>query len=239
MRRALAATLVLPALALGGCTSTQDKADELAASGKQAFEGKGVRVTRENPDVDVVGSTVLTDANGSAAVVVVRNTSTRLLTGLPVAIDVRAGGTSVFRNDATGLEPSLTTLTALGPKATSVWVNDQVTATAEPDAVTAKVGAARGAAPSALPKLTVQDPRLEDSGTGPQAVGFVRNASKVEQRELVLYGVARKGERIVAAGRAQVRRVRAGARASFRMFFIGDPRGADLQIDVPPTSLTD
>ena len=65
----------------------------------------------------------------------------------------------------------------------------------------------------------------------------MRNRSEVDQRELVLYGVARKGGEIVAAGRAQVRRVKPGGSASFRMYFIGDPRGAELTISVPPTSL--
>ena len=234
-----AAPALVALLAVAGCTSTQEKADRLADRGKDAFTEQGVRVTRENPDVRVVDRAVVQDQNGTAAVVVLRNRGRRAQAAVPVAIDVRgAGRKSLFRNDAPGLEPSLTTMPVLAPGASTVWVNDQVTPTAKPTAVAAKVGGGKGA-PKRVPRLKAIGVKLSSSSTGLQARGRVRNDSKVEQRDLVLYGVARKGGDIVAAGRAQVRRVRARSRASFRMFFIGDPRGARLQIDVPPTRLTD
>lgn len=230
----------LPLLLLAGCTSTQEKAERLAAEGQEAFTEKGLSVKRVNPDVKVVERAVVTDRNGTAAVVVLRNRAKRAQVGLPVAIDVRgANKRSVFRNDAAGLEPSLTTVPVITPGRTVAWVNDQVTASARPSAVQARVGISEKRAPRAIPVLRLSGVRVRSEGAiGIAATGRVRNESKVEQRDLVLYGVARKGERIVAAGRGQIRRVRPGARASFRMFFIGDPRGADLDISVPPTRLT-
>ena len=54
-------------------------------------------------------------------------------------------------------------------------------------------------------------PRLEqDPVSGVAAVGFAANRSKVEQRKLVVFAVARKGARVVAAGRAQINRAEAG-----------------------------
>ena len=226
-------------LVSSGCTSTQEKADRLAAQGRDAFEERGLRVDRRNPDVRVVDTAVLTDANGSAAVVVLQSRARRAQAGLPVAIDVRAKGKkSVFRNDAAGLEPSLTGLTVLTGGRRALWVNDQVTAAAKPDDVVARVGMPRKRAPRSIPVLRTSKVRLDrEASTGINARGLVRNESKVEQRDLVLYGVAQRGRRIVAAGRAQIKRLRPRGRASFRMFFIGDPRGAELSISVPPTRL--
>lgn len=237
-RRAILPAAGLASLALlAGCTSTQEKARQLSEGGGEAFAAEGVKVGKANPDVKVVDTAVVTDANGSAAVVVVRSSAKRATAALPVAIDVQgADGKSVFRNDAPGLEPSLTTLTSALPGKEIAWVNDQVAATGKPAKVAARVGVGKGKAPKRVPKLTVSGVKLADEAAGVAASGKVRNASKVDQRDLVLYGVARKSGRIVAAGRAQVRRVKPGARSSFRMYFIGDPRGAELSISVPPTS---
>lgn len=238
-RAAVPASAVLAAAALAaGCTSTQEKARQLAEGGAEAFTAAGVKVGKANPDVKVLDTAVLTDQNGSAAVVVMRTRGKRAAAKLPVTIDVRgADGKSVFRNDAPGLEPSLTSVAAAAPGQTITWVNDQVAAAGTPAKVVARVGMPGGKAPRRVPELTVSGVKVVDEAAGAAARGKVRNRLKVEQRELVLYGVARKGDRIVAAGRAQVRRVKPGARASFRMYFIGDPRGAELSISVPPTTL--
>jgi hypothetical protein len=230
----MAAAVVV--LALAGCESTQEKSRRLAEQGQEAFTEQGLRVGRPNPRVEIVESAVLADANGAAAVAVLRNRDRDEQARLPVAIDVRRGGRSLFRNDAPGLEQSLVSVPLVSGGGRTVWVYDQVVAAQKPDAVKVTVGMPRGAPPRSIPRLRVQGVRLEsDAGLGAAAVGFVRNESKIEQRELVLHGVARRGSRIVAAGRAQVRRVKPGARARFRMFFIGDPKGAELSISAPPT----
>ena len=68
------------------------------------------------------------------------------------------------------------------------------------------------------------------------AVGFAANRSKVEQRKLVIFAVARKGGRVVAAGRAQINRVKPRKRTRYTIF-IGNPRGARISPEAPPTSL--
>jgi hypothetical protein len=69
------------------------------------------------------------------------------------------------------------------------------------------------------------------------ATGFAANRSKVDQRKLVITAVARRAGRIVAAGRAQIPRLKPGKRARFQIFFIGDPRGAHLDLEAPPSTL--
>ncbi len=228
---------MLSIVVLAGCESTQDKAERLAREGGDAFEERGLRVGERNRAVRVVDTALLRDANGAAAVVVLR--SRRAQADVPVAIDVRgAGNRTVFRNDAPGLEQSLVSLPAVPRGRTVAWVNDQVVASDTPRRVRAIVGAARAKAPRRVPRLRTRGVRLERlEATGVAASGFVVNDSKLDQREVVLHGVARRGDRIVAAGRAQVRRVRPGRRTRFRMFFIGDPRRARLSISVPPTRL--
>lgn len=240
MTRAVSAGILALAGALtAGCTSTQEKSRGLADEGRGAFQERGLRIARANPSITVLDTAVVSDENGAAAVVVLRSRAKRDAARLPVAIDVQGdGGRSLFRNDAPGLEPSLTSVSALSSGGTVAWVNDQVVSPDRPRRVVARVGTPRGRVTAALPELRVRRLRLEDQGTtGLAARGLVENRSRIEQRELVLYGVARRGERIVAAGRAQVRRVKPGRRASFRMFFIGSPRGAEISVSVPPTRL--
>jgi hypothetical protein len=74
--------------------------------------------------------------------------------------------------------------------------------------------------------------------SGVSAIGKVTNESSLEQRKLVLYAVAIKQGRPVAAGRAQVNRLKPGKRANYQIFFIGNPSGGHIRITAPPTRLS-
>jgi hypothetical protein len=75
----------------------------------------------------------------------------------------------------------------------------------------------------------------EGSTTG--AAGTVRNDSSVTQQNLVVYVLARRGGQIVAAGRAVLPEVGAGAALPFQAFLQGDPSGARLEASAPATTL--
>ena len=227
-------SLVLPA-----CESTQDTSARLERQGGGALREKGVVVTRQNPDVQVVSTSAVQDENGTAVVVRLRNTGRRALAQVPVTVDVRGRGReTLFRNDDPGLEPTLVRVPLLRSGQEFAWVNDQVTAAGKPQDVKAKVGNATAVATNGLPRVTVTPPRLEqDPVSGVAATGFAANRSRVEQRKLVIFAVARKGSRIVAAGRAQIPRLKPGKRARYSVFFIGDPRGAKVAVAAPPTRL--
>jgi hypothetical protein len=84
----------------------------------------------------------------------------------------------------------------------------------------------------------VSDPSISvDPVSGVEATGTVENVSRVEQRALILYAVARKGKRVVAAGRGEVARLKVGRKASYHIFFIGNPRGGHVTVTAPPTVL--
>jgi hypothetical protein len=223
---------------VSACESTQDKSAKLAKEAKKLVQAKGLTVTKVNPDVAVVSTSVLRDQNGTAAVVELRNKTDKPLASLPLAIDVTdSAGKSLFKNNASGLAASLVQAALIPPRGKLVWVDDQVQVSTTPKAVKAKVGVGPPKPPSTLPEVVVGPAHLEDDPiSGISAVGRVTNKSKIDQRKLVIFAVARKGGRIVAAGRGEIDRLKAGKSTHYSIFFIGNPKGAELTLDAPPTT---
>lgn len=238
-----AALALLPAaLAASGCESTRAKAEKLTQEGDSAFAARGLRVGAANRDVEVVERAVVSDANGTAAVVVLSNRGGRALADVPVAVAVRGrGGKVLWRNDAPGLEEGLTHVALLPPRRTVTWVNDQILLAGgvKPAALGAKVGAGDPApARAAGVDIAVESPRLEgDPASGVTVLARAVNRSDVAQESLVIAAVGRRGGKVVAAGRAIVPRLRANDGERFQVFFIGDPRGAELTFDAQPSTL--
>jgi hypothetical protein len=240
--RALWCVFLISALSFlfSACESTQQKSERLGRAGKgTSLAAKGLVVSRQSTDVKVIETDALQDSNGTAAVVALRNTSKRALAEVPIAIDVRdAGGKSLFRNDAPGLEPTLVKAPLLRPGERFLWVNDQVSASTKPHSLKVKVGETATPSPAHVPRIELTAPRLEhDSVSGSEAIGMVANHSRVEQRKLVVFAVARRAGKVVAAGRAQINRLQPGKRARFHVFFIGNPSGARITVAAPPTEL--
>jgi hypothetical protein len=223
-----------------GCESSQDKSARLEKNGGKAFTAKGLDVKRVNPDVKVTTTTVLQDKNGAATVVVLHNSAPTLQVNVPISIDVLGPGKkSVFKNDAPGLEPSLVSAPLLQAKSDFIWVNDQVTPTGAAKSVAVKIGRAPGRPPSGKPpQLDVSPPKLTtDPVSGVEAAGTVTNKSKVEQRALIIYCVAIRGAKVVAAGRSGIARLVPGKKKPYHVYFIGNPAGARLSLTAPPTVL--
>jgi len=231
---------VLLALALTGCETTAEKSAKLEREAQRAAHGalaaKGLSITRESADVKVLGATLVRSAEGAAAVVTLRNVSSHTLRALPIAITVKgAGGATLFQNNAPGLEAALVSISSIAPHGELTWVDDQVTASG-PATVQARVGEGASAAGSA-PKIAVAGVHpIEDPSNGAGAAGTVGNHSAIAQQKLVVFVTARRGGRIVAAARAVLPEVAAGASAPFQAYFIGDPHGAQLQASAPPTT---
>lgn len=240
MRRALLAGVL--ALALAGCESTQDKAAKLQSEGGTLVEQEGLTLKRSNADVEVVDTAVITDEYGTAVVAELRNTTGRAMVRVPVGIDVLgADGASVFRNDAGGIEESLTSAALLPSDRTVPWVNNQIVATGKAKRVEVKVGKPEAAAPSDPPEIATSDVELREDVDGPFLHGVVENRSKIPQKRLTIYAVARKGDEVVAAGRAVIDRLEPHPTPKpvrFSIYFIGDPRGAELDVFVPPVNLS-
>jgi hypothetical protein len=225
---------------VSACESTQDKSAKLAKEAKKVVQAKGLTVTRLNPDVRVLSTAVVHDANGTAAVVDLRNKTNKPLVALPLAIEVTdSAGKSLFKNNASGLAPSLVQAALIPPRGELVWVDDQVQVATDPHAVKAKVGiptkATAGTAET--PEIVVGKPHFEnDEVSGLAAAGRVTNKSKIDQLKLTLFAVARKDGKVVAAGRGEIDRLKAGKSKPYQIFFIGNPKGAQLTVSAPPTT---
>lgn len=240
---ALAAGL-LAALTLTACESTQSRSQRLRAAAKQRAPERGLRIDRPNPDVKITDTAVLTDARAgrSAAVVTLRNTSARPLAGLPLLFTVTgADGAKLFSNDRPGASADLTTVGSLPAREALTWVDDVIVGVRGARAVQARVGEGRAAATaagSAPPRMRLADVRIERDRDGATAVGRVFNPSPIPQRRLVIFATARRGGRVVAAGRGIVPLVRPGPKgARFRLFFVGDPSRGRLRLQAPAVSL--
>lgn len=239
-RAAICCLGVCTALALAGCESSQSKSARLRSQAQRSAPEQGLRITRVNPDVEVVESTVLTDASTkrSAAVITLHNRSRREVAALPLVFSLTdTGGRHVYTNASPGASSDLTTVPSLPPGGTLSWVHNAITDIAGAARVDARVGLG-AAAPGRAPALRITKLHLDsDPIDGTTVVGTVVNASRVAQERLVIFGVARRGGKVVAAGRAIVPTVKPGPKgARFTIFFVGDPRGAKLSVAAPPVS---
>ena len=239
-RAAVPMSLVLVGVALvtTGCESTQDKSAKIGAELGPIAEEKGLAISKQSKEVEVVASTLLTDLNGSAVVVTLHNDSDRDLVDVPIAIDVLdAKGKSVYRNDIPGIEPALASVPFIAAGSDVDWVHDQILATGKPAKVEVKVGAGGEPFTGTAPKVEVSNPRVQgDPYSGLLAGGNVVNESGEDLQRLLLYAVARDGGRIVAAGRGAIEPFKDKPKpVPYNVYFIGNPKGADLTVSGFPT----
>lgn len=239
-RPILAAGLAL--LALGGlsaCQSTQSRSAELEEENSNVLlEEEGVTVTKEDPDIEVVSTALLSEAEGNAVVVELRNRSGEDLVDVPIAIDVLdAKGRSVYANDAPGLEQALVAVPFIPARGNAVWVNDQVLATGKPARVEVKVGVGGKPYDGEQPEIEVSEPKLEgDPTSGVVADGDVVNRTGEDQNRFLIFAVARRGNEVVAAGRAAIEHLKPETKkVPYNVYFIGDPTGAELSLYEYPT----
>jgi hypothetical protein len=241
--------LVVPALAAGvslslaACESSQDKSAALAKKGGTVLKQEGgLKLGGTSSSVKVEGSALLNGKQSSAVVVTLHNTGQQPLEDVPVAINVKsAKGKQVFTNTTPGLQKALQSMPVILPGQTADWVNDQVFAT-NGKKVDVKVGTTSKTSldPKDDPSgLTVSTPKLsEQSALGPEANGTLVNKTSADITQVLLFAVARKGGKVVAAGRGGVKNVRTGGKpANYHIFFVGDPKGADITVTAFPNKL--
>jgi len=234
------AALALLALALTGCETSAEKSAKLEHEAKAHASSqpvpRGLVIARASRAVKVVEETVVHGSEGSAALVTVRNTTAKGLREVPIEVTGRdAHGASVYTNTTSGLARNLTSISYIAPHGELTWVDDQLPAAGAPVSVLAQVGEAT--ATGTAPQLSAEGTHLfEDPTNGVGAQGNVVNHSSVAQRELVVYVLARRAGAIVAAGRAVLPLAAAGGATQFQVFFVGSPKGAQLQASAPPTT---
>jgi hypothetical protein len=229
------ALALLPALALAlsGCETTAAKSaklEEIAQRSTGATQS-GLTITHPSVLAKVLGSEIVSGNEGTAIVLTLHNDSAKALGEVPIAVSLKnAKGATVYSNSTPGLAKTLTSVALLPPHATLTWIDDQAQA-AGATTVSAEIGEGKPltAAPA---KLSLDEVKLTEGS----AEGTIANDSDAAQPELVIYAVARRAGRVVAAGRAVLASVAPGDRSPFQIFFIGDTKDATLQLDAPPTS---
>jgi hypothetical protein len=236
---AVAGFAVLAVTSLTACQSTQDRSAQLEKEGaKTLLSESGLKIDKESTEVKVTSTTLLTDANGSAAVVDLHNSSGENLVEVPILIEVLdAKGKSVYKNDLPGIEPALAAVPYIPAGGDAEWVNDQVLASGKPKSVRVKVGASTDSYSGEMPDIEVSEPKVEgDPVSGLEATGTVVNKTGVDQERLLLYAIGRKGGKVVAAGRGAIEHLKASTKPlHYDIFFIGDPKGTDLEVTQFPT----
>jgi hypothetical protein len=228
------------AVAVSACQSSQAKNRELAKKGATILkQEKGLTVSQTSSAVKVLNTAVLSDANGAAVVVTLKNESSQALMNVPIAINVKdAKGKSVFKNDSPGLAPALTSVPQMLPSQTVDWVDDQILATGTPKSVDVKVGVTQSTLPPNPPQVEASPPKLKvDPVSGIQAEGTVTDNSPIQQVDVTLFAVARKGGKVVAAGRGGIKTIAPnGGSRPYHIYFIGNPKGAQVTVTAPPST---
>jgi hypothetical protein len=234
-----AAVLALAALALCGCETTAEKSAKLEREAKRVTlaQEKGLTITRVSETVKASSAVVVHDSERAAVVVTLENASAHAQRDVPIAITVKdAHGKTVFQNNEPGLESALVSVPSIPAHGSAEWVNDQVAATGTPASVSVQVGQAASVS-GRLPGLTTAGAKMsEEPATGTVADGTVTNGSKVAQSGLVIYAVARRDGKIVAAGRSIVPQLTPAASAPFQAALVGDAQGAQLRTSAPAAS---
>jgi hypothetical protein len=238
-----AAALLLCALALGGCQSSQEKSAQLERQAKLAKAQhpeavvKGLSIAHASSVVKVLDAQTVHTSEGTAAVVTLRNTSTHTLRDVPIAITVKgAGGATLYQNNLPGLEAALTSVPVLAAGQQLSWIDDQVQASGAPRSVSAEVGEAPQAS-GAIPQIVLSGVHADEESGSQGIAGTVHNDSAVVQQSLVVYGFARRGAHVVAAGRAVLSEVRAHQALPFQVLLLGSASGARVQASAPPSTL--
>ncbi len=243
-RLIVAGLACVASVGLAGCESTQSKSAR-AAKGADAdrpevsspFAAMNAAEAGPPGDVQVGRLTLLSDEVGTAAVVQLDNRSTKPAYEVPVQLKVTGkDGAEVYTNATTGIQRSLTHAAVVPPGDETFWVNDQIPVAAGlAEGLQATAGAPEGQPPAADVAYTLSTPTLErDPASGFVAKGYLEHDAPEEQRRVLVSVIARKGNKIVAAGRGVVARAKAGKRSRFVVFFIGQPEGADLTATAQP-----
>ena len=240
VRSVVGGVLVLfVAAGLAGCQSTKDKSAELEAEGStKLLSEDGLKIEHRNPDVKVTSTALLSGTEGSHAVVVdLHNGSGENLTEVPILVEVtNSKGKSFYKNDTPGIEPALAAVPYIPAHGDAEWVDDQVLGVGKPRSVEVTVGTGGGTYSGEIPGIEVSEPKLEgDPVSGISATGDVVNGTGEDQRRLLIYVVARRGNEVVAAGRAAIEHLKPEQKTlGYTVFFVGDPRGASLKLSEFP-----
>lgn len=219
--------LALAAVALGGCTTTQDVNTRYELRAQRLLAGREpLRVTTPNAAIAVEHVTVVR-GHGTAFVVELSNRTGEALTDLPISVGVGRR----YVNARHGLDYFQTRIAAIAPHGRVRWVfatRRPVPERGRPFARVGEPSAPRAVPGGALPRIAV---------AGDAAHARLTNRSDIPQYNLPVYALVRDGGRYVAAGRATVEELAKHGAATVAIPLRGaKPRGT-VELEALPTIL--
>ena len=227
-----AASLLLLAVVLSGCATTQD-ADKRASitADRTLASRKPLQLRGTDREVQVVRTSVIHGRDGSAIVVVLRNRGDSPVNDLPIEVGPEGG-------QPLNARPNVPYFQSHAPAIAPGARGDLGLRHQGPDRVEPRLR--QGGRPRAEARddsgssLRARGGRLARPG-GSSVQAEVTNDTGIPQYNLDVYAVARKGGRYVAAGRANLEHLGVDASAHLSLPLIGDARGTQVQVFAPQT----
>ncbi len=216
------------------CQSTEDESARIGREGKVAAASEAtLQVAAPNRSVKVAHETLLEGGGRKAVAVELTASSSRAQLDVPVLVEVTgAGGKVAYTNATAGVEPLLQRVPSLRPHDAIWWVDDQALTSGASTGLKVRVGTgrlARHGEPTTT--LSVQGAHVgEQSGLSTLSGKLLEHGTA--RSKAAVFGVARRGGRVVAAGRAVIEALpgRPGAAVPFQIFLVGNPAGASTQV---------
>jgi hypothetical protein len=225
-----AASFLVLAVAVSGCATTQDANKRISVRFDRTLASrKPLELRGTDRNVKVVRTAVVDGKDGSAIVVVLRNTGDAPVNDLPIEVGPQGGRPL---NTAANVPYFQSHAPAIAPGDEVTWVY----ASKEP--VGSSQAFARVGAPSSRPLTTAGHvSELEASGKsgGSGVRAEVTNDTGIPQYDLDVYAVARKGGRYVAAGRASLEHLGVSKSAHLTLPLVGDAKVTQIQVFAPQT----
>ena len=240
---ATAAALLLLVGLLDGCVeTTQEKNARATLQAERLVAARSsVHVTRSNPQVEVLGVTMLRSPSGSAVAVTLRNASGRPVSDLPVSVGVRTrSGHVEYLNRQPELPYFQTHVAGVAPGASTTWVlgTRHHAPAGQPFARVGAgtIGVAHGI--GHVPAIAASTTSVRAHGrASATATARVTNRSGVDQSGLQVYAYALSGGRLAAAGTGTVADLAGGAAKTVQIALVGNPGSTPLNVVAPATNL--
>jgi hypothetical protein len=232
---------VLAVSTLSGCATTQQEAARLRLNSARLRASQfAVNVRRPDPEVRIEDVAIIAGRGGSALIVRMRSLTDHPLNDLPVSLGLIAhGGKRLYLNESAGMSYFETHVPVIAPRGALTWVFTTARRLSTTAHAFAEVGPPGPLLPLPRPRTL---PSIIVTGVGGLRVPAgqdlrvsVRNPSSVPQYQLEVYAVARRRGRYAAAGEATIEDLGAGSSAELRLNLLGNPAGADVALDAPPT----
>ncbi len=236
--RAALATVPVTLL-LSGCVTTQQIAARARlVDARIRASQEPLRITQRNPDTEVVGLSLIRGAAGTAVVAQVRNTSTRPLTDLPIAVGVINGhGHKRYLNRGANLDYLESHIASIRAGAVVSWVFTNTHPLAPGSRPFVEVGVTQlgEPTPAGLLRIAVTGPAGTSTTRSRSLTVVVTNGSAVPQDGFPVYAVAVGAGKVVAAGRLSLTHLCADCRTEVRLRLLGRTGWSAIRLSAEPT----